>query len=243
MKPLRAALLALAHLAAILLPSGCEIDSADTFSRDVPVDFSGFYTACSGNLVGGNSGASITTLDLRQSGDRLEAVDNNGSIWRGSLGEVQNGRSTFELKGRTTTDTEGIFSGTLSSSDAGSTNSSGAADGSMRGTYIEPGRFSSFCGNADIPGSSNGGGSGGTSLAISPSSDQSITTAGGAISFTASGGNGTYTWTISDSSLGALSASSGSSVTYTRSATAVGTQTLTLGDGSNTRSVSIAQSN
>ena len=240
MKLLHAGLLALALLAVVILPSGCEVDSADTFSRDVSTDFSGFYTACSGNLVGNNSGAAITTLDLRQSGDRLEAVDNNGSLWRGSLGDVQNGRSSFELKGRTTSNTEGIFSGTLSSSDGGGTNSSGSADGSMSGTFIEPGRFSTFCGNADIPGSSGGDG-GGTSLSVSPSGPQTITAAGGSISFTASGGSGSYTWSRSNSSLGNLSSSTGSSVTYTRSGEADGTQIITLSDGDNSVSVTITQ--
>lgn len=145
-------------LALTLLTTGCEVDSADTFIRDVPVDFSGFYTACDGDnaIVQANSGNRIRTLDLRQNGDQLEAFDNNGAIWRGSLGEVQNGRSSFTLEGRTSTGIEGLFSGTLSSSDGGSSNTSGSVNGSMTGTYIEPDRFSTFCGNADIPGSIGG---------------------------------------------------------------------------------------
>jgi hypothetical protein len=145
-----------------LLPIGCETDSADTFIRDVSVNYSGFYTACEGNaaIVQQNSGSRIRTLDLRQDGDRLEAVDNNGLIWRGQLGEPQGGRSSFELRGRTSTGVEGIFSGTLSSSDGGSTNAAGSAKGTMTGTYIEPDRFSSFCGRATIPGRQGGGGGG-----------------------------------------------------------------------------------
>lgn len=147
-----------------LLPCGCETDSADTFIRDVSVNYTGFYTACEGNtaIVQQNSGNRIRTLDLRQNGDRLEAVDNNGLIWRGQLGEPQGGRSSFELRGRTSTGIEGVFSGVLSSSDGGVTNATGSARGSMTGTYIEPDRFSTFCGSATIPGSQGGGGGGGT---------------------------------------------------------------------------------
>ncbi len=146
-----------------LFPIGCETDSADTFIRDVAVNYSGFYAACNENtaIVQQNSGNRIRTLDLRQNGDRLEAVDNNGLIWRGELGEPQGGRSSFELRGRTSTGIEGVFSGTLSSSDGGVTNTSGSARGTMTGTYIEPDRFSTFCGSATIPGSQGGGGGGG----------------------------------------------------------------------------------
>ena len=164
MKLFRAGIL-MSALMALMFSYGCEVDSGNTFSRDVSTDFTGFYGPCENDnaIVQQNSGNRIRTLDLRQSGDTLEAVDNNGAIWRGTLGEVQNGRSSFELKGRTSTGVEGIFSGTLSSSDGGSTNSSGAANGTMTGTYIEPDRFSTFCGTATIPGSkSNNGGDGGS---------------------------------------------------------------------------------
>ncbi|HMP76634.1 MAG TPA: hypothetical protein PKE12_10095 [Kiritimatiellia bacterium] len=244
----RAGALVIAHLAVILLPCGCEIDSADSFARDVSINFSGFYTACDGNdsIVQQATGARIRTLDLRQTGDKLEAIDNNSLVWRGSLGEPQNGRSSFELRGRTTEGVEGTFSGTLTSSDGGTTNSTGSADGSMTGTYIEPNRFSTFCATATIPGSSGGGGDdggSGGSLAVSPSGSQTISAASGQINFTASGGTGSYTWNVSSASLGSLSTFSGPSVTYTRSGTSVGTQTLTLNDGSSTRNVTITQTN
>ena len=245
MKPITRLLTAAALLAMGLI-SACTIDSADEFYRDVSVNFSGFYTGNSGGkIVSNNSGADITSLDLRQSGDSLEAVDNNGNIWRGNLGEVQNGSSSFELNGKTSSGTEATFSGNINSSDGGSTGSVNNVTGTMQGTFIEPNRFSTFYATATIPGSSGGddGGSGGSSLAISPSTAQTITAASGQITFTASGGSGSYTWSRSSSSLGNLNSSSGSSVTYTRSATAVGTQTITLSDGSTTRTVEITQSN
>jgi hypothetical protein len=245
MKPITRLLTAAALLAMGLI-SACTIDSADEFYRDVSVNFSGFYTnPKSDKIVANNSGASITSLDLRQSGDSLEAVDNNGNIWRGNLGEVQNGTSSFELNGKTSSGTEATFSGNISSSDGGSSGTVNNVTGTMQGTYIEPNRFSTFYATATIPGSSGGddGGSGGGSLSISPSTPQTITAASGQITFTASGGSGSYTWSRSSSTLGNLNSSSGSSVTYTRSATAVGTQTITLNDGSNTRTVDITQSN
>ncbi len=154
MKLLRPGLLALILPALALIPLACEVDSSNTFTRDVSTDFSGLYAPCEGSvIVQQNGGRRITRLDLRQSGDSLEAVDNNGGLWRGSLGEVQNGRSSFELRGRTTTGVDAWFSGTLSTSDGGSTNSGGSANGRMTGTYVEPDRYSTFCASAGIPGS------------------------------------------------------------------------------------------
>jgi hypothetical protein len=101
--------------------------------------------------VSNNSGNSITSLDLRQTGDSLEAVDNNGRLWRGNLGEVQNGSSSFELNGQTTAGREGTFSGTLSSSGGGSSGSVSNAQGTMQGTYIESDRYSTFFATATIP--------------------------------------------------------------------------------------------
>ncbi|MCS6771040.1 MAG: hypothetical protein NZ740_03325 [Kiritimatiellae bacterium] len=163
MKSIQSALLYALAASALALSTGCETDSADTFIRDVSVNYTGFYRPCDGSkaIVQHNSGNRIRTLDLRQNGDRLEAVDNNGNIWRGSLGEPQGGRSSFELRGRTSTGVEGVFSGILSSSDAGVTGAVSSVRGTMTGTYIEPDRFSPFCGTATIPGTQPGGGGGG----------------------------------------------------------------------------------
>jgi hypothetical protein len=213
-------------LALTLLTTGCEVDSADTFIRDVPVDFSGFYVGCSNGapIVQANSGNRIRTLDLRQNGDQLEAFDNNGAIWRGSLGEVQNGRSSFTLEGRTSTGVEGLFSGTLSSSGGGSTTSVSAANGNMTGTYIEPDRFSTFCGNADIPGSigggDDGGGSGGGGDVTISLSALSVGI-NGSVTADASGGTSPYTWTVI-SGPGTISPVDNDTATYSRG-TATGT--------------------
>lgn len=215
-------------LLAVVAALGCSVDSADEFIRDVPVNFSGFYVGRNnGNIVSANNGKPITTLDLRQSGDSLEAVDNNGRIWRGSLGEVQDGSSSFELNGQTTDGTEATFSGTISSSDGGSseTGSVSNAEGTMQGTYIEPDRFATFYATASIPGSSDNGGSGNLSVGASPST---ITSTNGTSTLSVSGGSGSYTWTTP--SKGTLSSTTGSSVTYNRNGASSGNVTISVKD-------------
>ncbi len=247
-KPLPALLAAVAAALA-MLTAGCEVDSSsDEFIRDVSIDFTGYYThPTSDRIVSRNSGSAITSLDLRQDGDQLEAIDNNGSIWRGSLGDVNGGSSSFELEGTTTSGDAGFFSGTLSSSDGGTSTSgtTSSAEGTMTGTYIENDFFSTFYAQADIPGTTDDGGDGGddgetnsTAFSVSPSS-ATISADGSTQLFSASGGSGSYSWSISDSTVGTLSASSGSSVTYTRNTS--GNNTLTVSDGTDSTSISITQ--
>ena len=225
MKPITRLLTAAALLAMGLI-SACTIDSADEFYRDVSVNFSGFYeNETTGKIVSNNSGNSITSLDLRQTGDSLEAVDNNGRIWRGNLGEVQDSTSSFELNGQTTAGREGTFSGTLSGS--------GTA-GTMKGTYIESDRFGTFSATATIPGSTDGGDDGGGgSVSISPPSS-TLSSNGLTQVFTATGGSGDYRWSLSAESRGTLDRSSGSSVTYTRLTS--GNNTISVEDAQNTSS-------
>lgn len=210
--------------------AGCSIDSADEFYRDVSVNFSGYYTGRNGgNIVAANTGAAITSLDLRQTGDSLEAVDNNGNIWRGSLGEVQDGTSSFDLNGQTTAGTEATLSGSISSSDGGSseTGTTANASGTMQGTYIEPDRFSTFYATATIPGAVDNGGDD-SSLSISPSNP--TVAVNGTQVFTVSGSSGTVTWNISGSGTGSVSPQTGTSTTFTR--TTSGSITLTASDSS-----------
>lgn len=142
-----------------LLFQGCEVDSATDVQREVGVDFTGYYTHPDGSshaIVTKNSGTAIKSLDLRQGGDQLEAIDNVGNVWKGSLGEFNGVSSSFELNGYTTAGKKGTFSGTLTTSSAGVTNASSSAVGTMSGTYIEDDFFSTFLARATIPGSSPG---------------------------------------------------------------------------------------
>lgn len=228
MKSVSRRLFACSSLLALALFTSCTIDSADEFSRDVSVNFSGFYqNKTAGKIVSNNSGNSITSLDLRQTGDSLEAVDNNGRIWRGNLGEVQNGTSSFELNGQTTAGRDGTFSGTLSTSDSGSTGSVSNAKGTMQGTYIESDRFGTFSATATIPGSvDNGDDDNDSDLTISPTSATVALNATRV--FSVSGSQGTITWNISGTGSGSVSPQTGTSTTFTR--TTAGTITITASD-------------
>lgn len=225
MKSMSRLMFACSALLTLALVTGCTIDSADEFYRDVSVNFSGFYTGNNGKIVSNNSGNSITSLDLRQTGDSLEAVDNNGRIWRGNLGEVQNGSSSFELNGQTTAGRDGTFSGTLSSSGGGSTGSVSNAQGTMQGTFIESDRYSTFFATATIPGSTDTD-DGGTTLSISPSNPTIAINATQV--FTVSGSSGTVTWNISGTGSGSVSPQTGTSTTFKR--TTAGSITLTASD-------------
>jgi hypothetical protein len=131
--------------AAVVGLAGCELDNADSVTRDVGVDFSGFYTGDGGPLVSRNSGNEVTTLNLRQTGDELEAIDNNGLVFRGTLGEVQDSSgssaASFTMQGYTTAGNDVTISGTLTGS---------GTSGTMRGTWIEPAIYGTVAGKATI---------------------------------------------------------------------------------------------
>ena len=216
------ALLAAASLAGAgaLVHSGCDVSSANEVVRATGVDFTGFYSNANGPMIQNNTGADITTMNLRQTGDRLEGVDNNGMIFRGSLSETGDNAASFLLKGSTTAGQEGTLNGSLTGSGTAAT---------LSGTWIEPTLISAAFATATI--NPNTTPTNGTSnLTISPSGTVNLTV-NGTRTFTANGGSGTYTWAVSSTSLGSLSTTTGASVTYTARST--GTQTLTLSDGRN----------
>lgn len=257
MKQWMRGLAAVGMLGLAALFQGCEVDSANDVQRTVGVDFTGYYrnpntvsnyvttgTDTNGvavvttnvvhlNVTSRNSGMQISSLDLRQNGDRLEAIDNAGNVWKGSLGEFNGTSSSFELVGKTSTDVEGRFSGTLTANQAADTSTNaivGNAQGIMTGTYIEDDLYGTFYAAATIPGiiiDSGGGTTNGSGLIISPSS-MTLASNGASQQFTASGGSGNYTWTLSSGS-GSLSSTTGSSVNYVR--TSSGNNTITVTDG------------
>ena len=153
MKNIWRGLAAMALAGGVMIFQGCEVDSATDVQRSVGVDFTGFYTHPNGsNITTRNSGTAIKSLDLRQGGDRLEAIDNTGHIWTGSLGEFNGVSSSFELNGTTTAGTAGKFSGILSTSGDLVTNAANGSLGTMSGTYIEDGFFATFLARATIAG-------------------------------------------------------------------------------------------
>jgi hypothetical protein len=229
-----ARLLALPLAAATLaIFAGCEVDSATDVQRNVGVDFTGFYTRAGTSnallaVVGRNTGHSITSLDLRQGGDRLEAIDNNGIVFKGSIGTFDGTTASFDLSGKTTAGNAATISGTLTAA-GGSTGTVGATTGTMQGTWIEDSLFSTVFAQASIPGISTGGGGGGGGSGLSISPNSTTVAIGGQQTFTASGGNGTVSWALS-SNVGSLSTSTGNSTIFTR--TAAGSVTLTASDSS-----------
>jgi hypothetical protein len=126
--------LCLALLPLILFaPSGCEVGSADSVVRTLGIDFTGFYQGYGTNgtqlVVPPNSGDAVTLLNLRQNGDQLEVIDNNGIVFRGVLGNLVEQTASFTLEGSTTVGNPVTISGTLTGV--------GTA-GTMHGTWIEP---------------------------------------------------------------------------------------------------------
>lgn len=214
-------------LLGLFVGSGCELDSADSTVREVGIIVQGYYTnPDGGRIVGRNSGAPITSLDIRQFGDQLEAIDNNNQVFRGTIGNASQNNASYTLEGYTTAGKWGIMSGVFEVSGSSST---------MRGTWIEDDFYSTVYATATVP--TNGGG-GGASLTISPSS-ATLSSNNQTQVFTASGGSGSYTWSLS-SNTGTVSPTTGSSVTYTR--TSSGNNTITVTDSKgNTKSATITQ--
>ena len=214
---------------------GCSLDSGESATRTVGVSVAGFYIGDpSGNLVRNNTGSPVATMDLRQNGDSLEGIDNNGHIFKGTIGAVDtDGTSaSFTLVGQTTAGQEGVMSGTIQKpSDT---------TAQMRGTWAEPTLFSTISGMATVPANPVSGGTGtgtnGTTntvsaLILSPGA-ASIAIAGTLTqNFSASGGTGPYTFTVTDGSLGAVSTSDSAAGTATYTAIAIsGNQTVRVTD-------------
>jgi len=211
--------LAAAAAALALFPAGCEVDSVESTSRNVGLVVVGFYAGVDGApLVSRNSGNPIQYLNIRQAGDQLEAIDNNGMVFRGTIGNADTANATYTLRGPTTSGQQGTMSGSITVS--GNT-------GTIRGTWIEPSLTSAIYGQAtDVPEPSPGTNpTNSTGLAVSPAS--TTVALGGSRAFTASGGDGSYTW--SGANHGSLSSQTGASVNYTRTST--GSDTISVRDG------------
>lgn len=128
--------------------TACEVDSASTVNRDVQINFSGIYRGSNGGQIPSKqTGAPVTQFDLRQSGDRLELVDNNGILWKGSIGnspDSSNPDASFTVGGRTTAGQDVTISGNLRKDGASATIAS------MSGTWIEPGFYATVQAFANV---------------------------------------------------------------------------------------------
>ncbi len=126
---------------------GCSIDSANDVTRTVDANVAGLYrydaTVCSeGRFVTRNSGSTVSSLNVMQAGDQLEAIDNNGIIFRGTIGNVNDSSASFNLDGVTTAGNDVLITGTINIS---------GNQGVMRGTWVEDAFFGTVCGTADGP--------------------------------------------------------------------------------------------
>lgn len=211
---------------------GCDVESGSDVVRGVSVDFTGVYRNDNGRIVTRQTGATVTELNLRQQGDQLEAIDNNGLIFRGSLGSVRDGSATFNLSGETTVGQEVLISGTLNGENTA---------GTMRANWIEPtinaivfavATISPVVTNT-VPGNGDGGAN---PLTIRPAGTISISVNNN-VTFTAGGGTGNYQWQVNNQNLGFLSNTTGSTVTYTPSRN--GTQRVTVTDGNQTQTTTV----
>ena len=146
--------LMLGLLAVGALP-GCEVGSPNNVTALANGDFSGQYAGTTNSaLVANNSGSPVTTLTLNQSGNQLQALDNNGILFKGTIGDIlgSSGSSTnssssssmsatFTLNGLTTAGQTVTINGNLHASGTTAT---------MTGLWIEPGLNSSINGTATI---------------------------------------------------------------------------------------------
>ena len=133
--------LAGAVLIAGIVWSGCEIRSSSSVERTT-LYIAGLYRNSDGSrIVDRNSGAAVRSLSVQQRGDRVEAVDNNGRLFRGSFIAESDTRGTLELRGTTTAGVEVTISGTISV--AGS-------KAYLNGTWIEPALFGAISAQADV---------------------------------------------------------------------------------------------
>ena len=201
-----------------LLFLGCEGGSSNDVISNVSADFSGLY---SGNTEGTESlikhpsdgSTIIRSLQLIQTGSELEAFDNFGGAYRGNIQYMVETEATFILEDPATGGNQVTMTGTLAGSGDTAT---------MRGAYITPGYTANIYGSASItPIQSN------AQLQVSGPTSMSANTTS---NFTASGGSGAYTWSISVSAYGTPSSGSGATFSYTATSSNV-TQTITVNDG------------
>ena len=231
---------ALALAAAALFLAACDVDSVDSVTA-TPSDnsgtiynYSGLYARAVTNGLGplvfpanGQSGTVLTWLRLIQYGNVLEGYDNAGLTWSGNISAQNGGAASFNLNGRTTAGNSVSIAGTLSTETVGSsTNGSATVSGAtstMDATWIEPSFSGSIIASATISPPVTA-----PALKISPAS-ASLSTNNATVQFSASGGSGTYNWSVSETSKGNISPTSGNLTTYTATHVA-GNNTVTLTD-------------
>ena len=139
-------ILILSLLAPGVFLTGCDVQTGNSTVREVGIQVSGFYTNPNGGaMVTSNSGLDVTQMGISQEGDRLIATDNNGRIYRGSIGQTDGSTASFTLNGSSIN--LGIVADEVTIS--GSFSIDGATL-TIRGTWIEPSRFGEVFGTSSV---------------------------------------------------------------------------------------------
>lgn len=243
-------------LSLVALLASCDIGSVDSTSAVISdnagniYNYSGLYmnpNNSSDNAVrplvypeGRQSGTTLTSLRLMQYGSVLEGYDNAGLAWSGKISSQNGGVASFTLRGQTTVGSNVEIAGTLTT-DSGPTPNpdpgtnttanmalntaakASAAEATMNAAWIEPAFSGTILAQATVAPVVPTG-----PLVIRPSS-ASLNTNSPTATFTVTGGSGTYTWSVGNSSLGSVSPTSGDSTIYT-STHAEGNNTITVKD-------------
>ena len=229
-----AALAAAAALSAACL-AGCSVDSSNTSNvvsnnAGTVYDFSALYRPTGDSVdylvypAEKQSGTKLTWMRIIQNGSRLQGYDNAGKNWAGSISSVEDTVAHFQLDGATTAGNSVTIAGTMTYASQQSTISASWLESTgFSGNFFATGTVSSPATNTPA-----------STLTISP--DSASIVAGASCLFTASGGNGTYTWSHSGS-CGTLSATTGSSIRYTY--VSDGSDVLTVHSGDATASAHI----
>lgn len=230
-----AALAAVLSCAAAL--SGCDVDSSNTShvvsnSSGTSYNFSGLYRPTGDGVEylvypsEEQSGTKLTWMRIVQDGSGLQGYDNAGQNWSGAISTVDDAVAHFSLEGATTAGNGVTIAGTMTYASEKST---------ISASWLESGGFSgNFFAEAVVapPATPTNPPSG--SLSITPNS--ATIAMNEARTFTASGGNGTYTWSHSGT-CGSLSSASGTNVVYSHVES--GSDVLTVRSGSETASATI----
>lgn len=224
----RASIAVFAVFVSTVILIGCTGDSAESLIRTTGIIVEGYYVHpdSGSTLVATTSGNPVSSLSLRQTGDQLEAFDNNGIRFGGTLGQViENTRASFNLEGRSTSGAAATISGNIDVQGTTAT---------MTATWIEASLVSTVYGEASVP------------LNIEPPSNtnetegvelnQTLVTLDptGTTTFTASGGTGAYVWQVANTALGNITSVSGSgnsSAVYTANGIGVNQVVVTDSDG------------
>lgn len=119
--------------AGVMLFAGCEGNDTGDPNAKAGINFSGTYKKGGSSITSPTrESGEITELSLSQAGTSLEAVDNNGVSYEGSLGSIPGEGNTevpFNLRGNVTAGLQANLNGVLKQ------RSSTSAE--MTGTWIE----------------------------------------------------------------------------------------------------------